>query len=542
LGSTLACFRAWPIARLPPLMTFLARDAIEISPYLFRLRSLKSALAVVAADLFHLQRRLAVAFVSLLLFYLPLIDVRYYFLDDVGRTLVSKGYMDAGRPLAHVLLGAFTLGPPFTDIAPAPQLLGVLALAVAGALLGTLLGMQSAVSIGIFAVALGGSPYFLENMSFRFDSGFMALGVLCAIAPFWLAGRGHSVTIGAGSALLLASLCLYQPTINCYVVIVLYLAAQSLPDKSVRATSAFALRCAVPLFVAVVTYWLLWKTIGAGFVRYLDAQGQFAPLKSALGTAASNLAQFARMVVRDWEATHLALIWGLMALVAVICLANRIAQSSDRSRIEKVGVGALAIAFLALTLPAAFLAQIFLSNPGTAHRTFTGTVMLTAIFTAAAWSGAGLLGRVGRILVVLQVLALVGISYTYANALRTQERYDDRITSAIVHDIQEVAPSGELWSFAISGWTGRSPMTELALAKYPALEALVFSVMYQGSYWATARLRTFGLWMKPASLSEAEKQEIICRSTPRKRNAVYDLYVVDKMAFIRFKNDGVKCL
>jgi hypothetical protein len=85
-------------------------------------------------------------------------------------------------------------------------------------------------------------------------------------------------------------------------------------------------------------------------------------------------------------------------------------------------------------------------------------------------------------------------------------------------------------------------MTELALAKYPALETLVFSVMYQGSYWATARLRTFGLWMKPASLSEAEKQEIICRSTPRKRNAVYDLYVVDKMAFIRFKNDGVKCL
>jgi hypothetical protein len=176
-------------------------------------------------------------------------------------------------------------------------------------------------------------------------------------------------------------------------------------------------------------------------------------------------------------------------------------------------------------------------------RTFTGAVAVTAVFTAAALAaGSGPIGRVARILVVLQAIAHFGVSYTYANALRAQERYDDLITSAIVHDIQEVAPSGEVWTFAISGWTSRSPQVDLALAKYPALERLVFSVMYQESYWAAARFRTFGLWVGPAPLSETEKREIICKATPRKRNAVYDLYLVDKMAFIRFKNDGTKCL
>jgi Glucosyl transferase GtrII len=524
-------------------MTFLAQDTqIGSPPHATRLLAFKKAWGVVVADFFHLRNGFTVAFVCLLAFYLPLIDVRYYFLDDVGRTLVSKGFMGAGRPLAHVLLGALTLGTPFTDIAPAPQLLGVVALALAATLLGVRLGIQSPVWIGVFAVALGGSPYFLENMSFRFDSGFMALGVLCAAAPFWLAGRGQSVPVGSGSALLLASLCLYQPTINCYPVIVLYLTALSLAEKSVQAALAFALRCAVPLGVAILAYWLLWKAVPAGFVGYLDAHGQFAPLKSALGTAAGNLGQYARTAIRDWEATNLALIWSSMAVVTAVSIAGRIARSPGRSWIEKVGVGALAITLLALTLPAAFSAQVFLGDPGAALRTFTGAVVVSAVFTAAVLNaGSGPIGRAVRILVVLQALAHFGVSYTYANALRAQERYDDRITSAIVHDIQEIAPSGEVWTFAISGWTGRSPMIDLALAKYPALERLVFSVMYQESYWAAARFQTFGLWVKPASVSEAEKRDIICTATPLRRNAVYDLYVVDKMAFIRFKNDGVTC-
>lgn len=503
----------------------------------------KKSLAATGADFFHHRNSIAVAFICLLVFYLPLIDVRYYFLDDIGRALASTGYMGAGRPLAHVLLGALSLGAPFTDIAPAPQILGVLALALAATLLGTRLGIRSPVWIGVFAVVMGGSPYFLENMSFRFDSGFMALGVLCAVAPFWLAWRGRAVPLASGSLLLFSSLCLYQPTINCYPVIALYLTAQSLTDKPVQAAMTFALRCAAPLAVAVLAYWVLWKAVATGFVVYLDTHGQFVPLTSALGAVASNLGQYARTAIRDWEGTRLALVWGAMAAVGAISLAGGIVRSPGRSWLEKVGVGVLAIALLALTLPAAFLAQIFLSNPGFASRTFTGMVMVVAVISAAMLTaGSGAIARLAKVLVLLLALAHFSVSYTYANALRAQERYDDRITSAIVHDIQEIVPSGGVWTFAISGWTGRSPLADPALAKYPALERLVFSVIYQDSYWAATRFKTFGLWVRPASVSESEKQEIICKAIPRKRNAVYDLYLVEKMAFIRFKNDGVTCM
>ena len=490
-----------------------------------------------------LRKALTVSFICVLVFYLPLIDVRYYFLDDIGRALEGYGkYTAAGRPLVDILLGLLSLGLPLTDIAPASQLLGVLSLALAAVLLAARFGITSPVSVGVFALAVGGSPYFLENMSFRFDAGFMALGVLCAIAPFWFAGSSNTMPILSTSALLFASLCLYQPTVNCYGVIALYLTARSLPCKPVAVALGFGLRCAVPLGVAVFAYWSLWKILPVDLGTPLATHGRFAPLGSALSTAASNFSVFARTAIRDWGTTWLGLIWCLMVGGTAVILGWRIARSPERSWGARVGVTGLATALLMLIFPAAFLSQIFLAQPAVVSRAFTGSVAVIAVFSSALLTaGSRTAGRLAKALVAFQAVALVSVAYTYANALRAQERWDDQITSAIVNDILEMEPTGKVWTFGISGWTGRSPLAAHALAKYPALERSVFSVIYQDSYWAAARFKTLGLWVKPAPGSQIERMDLICRGVPRKSNARYDLYLVDNMAFIRFKNDGVRC-
>ena len=498
--------------------------------------------SIAMASLYDLRKKLLIAIICLLISYLPLIDVRYYFLDDIGRAMLGATYTGAGRPLVDILLSALTQGLPFTDVSPAPQLLGVVALALAATLLGDRLGIRSSGWIAVFALTMAGNPYFLENMSFRFDSGFMALGLLCAVTPFWLAGSTLSPPVVSSAVLLFASLCLYQPTINCYPVIALFFTAQSLASRPVASALVFALRCTAPLVLAVLAYRLLWTMVPASNVRYFLAHGDFAPLSSALHTGATNFAQYALVITRDWGSTGLGVLWAAMGVGSAIVLAGRIARASGRSWKAKLGVGALAIVLLVLMAPAAFLAQMFLVKPEFASRTFTGVVMVAAVISATLLTaGSGLAGRLAKISVVFQAIALLGVNYAYANALRAQERFDDRVTTAIVNDILEVAPLGEAWTFAISGWTGRSPLSEAAVARYPVLQRLVFSVIYQDSYWAAMRFRTFGLWVTPASLSPAEKTTIICNTEPRKRNGRYDLYFMNHMAFIQFKNDGVTC-
>jgi hypothetical protein len=489
-----------------------------------------------------LYRPLGISLISLLLLYWPLLDVRYYFLDDVGRTLDGyTGYRSSGRPLADIFFELATLGQPLTDIAPAPQLVAVLLLALTTALLASKFEITSPVSLAAFSVAVGGSPYFLENMSFRFDSGPMALGVLCSIAPFF--ERPGKSTLAISSVFLFASLCLYQPTINCYPVIALCLTAHSLVIKSVRESLAKGLLFAVPLGLAVVAYWTLYKVLPSSRAQLLAQQGQFVPPNSAFSAALAHLNMYASTVFDHWASTSLGMIWSTMAVVTGIILVVRIATSYGRTVAAKVATAALGIMLLLLTFPAAFLSLLFLATPVLASRTLVGFLALIAGFSGLLllWTRGGKIGFLTQGLVVLQAIGFVGVAYTYANSLRMQERYDDLITAAIVHDIMEMRPAGEVRTFVISGWLGRAPMVENNVAKYPALATSVFTVIGEDSYWARFRFRTFGLFVKPAPPGTLDTHDLICRGTPRKSNQHYELYLVDHTVFIRFKSDGVKC-
>jgi hypothetical protein len=461
-------------------------------------------------------------------------------LDDVSRAL--EGYTEhtgEGRPLADVFIRLATLGLPLTDIAPAPQLAAVLSLALAAALLASRFEIKSPVSLAAFSVAVGGSPYFLENMSFRFDAGGMALGVLCSIAPFWLGRSGKSAP-ATSSALLFASLCLYQPTINCYPVIALCLTAHSLVAKSLRESLVTGLRFAVPLGLAVATYWIFLKVQPH---RFVAEHGQLVTLESAFSATLTHLNMYARTVFEHWASTSLGMIWATMAVVTGIILVAHIIMSHERTTAAKVAAAAFGITLLLLTFPAAFLSMLFLATPPLAARALVGFVALIAGFSGLLllWTRHWKIGFLAQGLVVLQAVGLVGVAYTYANSLRMQERYDDRTTAAIVHDIMEMAPAGEAWTFVISGWMGWPPMVEKNLAKYPAIRSSVFSVIYQDSYWAAVRFKSFGLWVKPAPPGTIDTYNLICRGTPRKSNAQYDLYLVEHTVLIRFKNDGVNC-
>ena len=116
---------------------YLRRRAYRVGsgPYFPLSSSLPSELLdrVRSADL---RTKLVLSVICLLFLYWPLIDVRYYFLDDVGRSVEGYyKYTGSGRPLTDVLLHALSWGGYLTDISPAPQLLGVFCLALAAVLL-----------------------------------------------------------------------------------------------------------------------------------------------------------------------------------------------------------------------------------------------------------------------------------------------------------------------------------------------------------------------------------------------------------------------
>ncbi|MDK1185647.1 glucosyltransferase domain-containing protein [Cronobacter turicensis] len=142
------------------------------------------------------------------LFVLPILLSGVLYQDDILRAANGEAYWGVlGRPLSDVAVMALGFGSGFVvDSFP-------LSLILAGALLGAssvMLYCRFAISHGIASGLVFSlfslSPFFLQNLSYHFDSFPMMLGVFLAALPYskWL----HHVSWRLGCYLGLCALCL----------------------------------------------------------------------------------------------------------------------------------------------------------------------------------------------------------------------------------------------------------------------------------------------------------------------------------------------
>ncbi|RAY35473.1 hypothetical protein DP183_14525, partial [Enterobacter kobei] len=163
-----------------------------------------------------------IIFGLILLCYYNVLSTNYYYIDDLGRSL--EGYSEwsrNGRPLADLFFYVISFGAPLPDISPLPQILGIALLSLGAYLTGkTYLWQSEGVNwlSFILCLPLAISPFYFENMSYKYDAFTMSLSVLCAMLPFVVRINGSVKFLTASIASILLSLCLYQASLNIYII------------------------------------------------------------------------------------------------------------------------------------------------------------------------------------------------------------------------------------------------------------------------------------------------------------------------------------
>jgi hypothetical protein len=466
--------------------------------------------------------------------------------DDLARSVVgSYGWVDNGRYLSNVLMRALELGASReVDIAPIPQLLAVLALAYAGVLLVRRFAITS-LPLGILvALPLGTQPFFLQNLSYRFDSVTMATALLCCVGAVAMRNRRWNGWLW-GSVALLASFNLYQPAFNVFLVLVVFELAfeitQECPTRALVRLAGFRFLQAA---VACIAYKLFFTT---GIKDWVAGHGEMIHSVDALPVVGTNALKFLGYM-RDALGARIAsilLIATILAALPMIALAlRRLWRDQKLSMLDRWLRSIILMFWPALGLLAAIGPMLLLVDPVFAPRVFPA---IGALIAAALISAAHAAQRVERLRPIPYVTGgacLIVSSITagvYSSASSEQTAFEDRIASTMQDDLAQLKTSTHLSNYVLVGSAGYAPATQHAISQFPLAGQLIGAYLTQDSFFTKSYLLHFRqplTLLESNRLSESQKRAALdaCTSPVVITRSAFRIRLVDDLAVVDFRD------
>lgn len=412
-----------------------------------------------------------------------IVRANFNYIDDMGRVL--EGYMgweNYSRFASNGLSTLIHMDRYITDISPLTQLIAILILALAGIILLYVVYERKSFCIWelVALVPLGLNPYFLECISYKFDSPYMALSILAAIFPLLLRNSAvwkYILATAIGNVLVCTT---YQAASGIFPMVVILLSLRMwLKNKPWKEIMRF-------LSVSVVGF-----VIGLIFFRQIImiptntyVSNSLPPLKELFPTIVVNYRHYFSLLLSDHEK-----LWKCMIVLLTIAFS---VSGIKVSRRKKFPVFILTVITGSIMFLLCFGLYPALAKPLFETRAMYGFgVFITLLCVSAAEN---FQPAVMKMPVVTIAWIFFVFSFTYGNALFVQKSYTDfRITQVIsdLNDMEEFL-GDEPVTVQISGSIGFAPAVKRMVSNSGVLGRLV-PVTFMG-HWGWGQKGFYGYY------------------------------------------------
>ncbi|EIY1159279.1 glucosyltransferase domain-containing protein, partial [Enterobacter hormaechei] len=377
--------------------------------------------------------RYKIAYIAGLVYILPIIIAGRMFNDDIGRA--TEGYTKwgvNGRPLSDWIMEGLSFGFPISNLSPFTIIIALLITVLCGALLAEHFGVEDKAKRNILALSFIISPFYLENLSYQFDSLPMALSLLFASLAFTIQGKFRPLAGCAfGTVLLIGTMCLYQPSINIYIILVCF-AAILAGVNSESGILITALYRAISLLVAQVIYSL---AIVPAFIEgdyNTNHSIMITEKPDPVGLLFSNIQAFYDRVSNSLDTTACVIAVALVVLLSLIWMKSLFTRNTNKNKLNF----ALDKLTILIALPVIFICiagpLLLLYKPVTNPRVLLG---VNAIVFIGVFCATYLLSRYWKYLMIVPMVYAFSLSAVYGNASTMQKRLDEFRAAAIAKDI-----------------------------------------------------------------------------------------------------------
>ncbi len=479
----------------------------------------------------------------------PILRANRYYNDDLKRALIGHtGWDSNGRPLTTLLMKLLQCyDGALVDISPFTQIAAIAVLAWIGVLIARRYAIRSPWMAALVAFPLGAQPFYLENLSYKFDALSMSLAILLALLPVLvmnLQRRGWWL----GVLSLFASLSFYQPAINvCLIFVLLDVVLAQLHGESVASwLKTFSLRV-LQVAAAMLFYQLI---IGIHIHGWVEHEGEKIHSLSQLPLIATNIAGFYRLIGNSFDRQWWTYFLPLLVVLGIFPMAIGVRYATARRALHASWISALLV-LTSFVIPLMALLciagpMLLLLTPEYEPRVLmgVGALLVAALIvmheTLAQWQ------RSPRWTLAAGCMLAVGmcsLASAYGNALGEQKAYEDRIAAGLADDLADLKATQGIRGFLLDGGIGFSPITAHIAHDFPMVNKLVSPYISSQDRFHTTDFLLYYIagiddlgWKTDASSlrMRAVVLQSVCHVVVERARSAYALRVIDHVAVTSF--------
>ncbi|NCH71995.1 glucosyltransferase domain-containing protein [Cronobacter dublinensis] len=463
------------------------------------------------------------------IFIIPFIISDIFYVDDIYRSISGKGgWTGLGRPLADAVF--FPFRPEFgmtVDIAPLTQIIAAICLFFSWMICSNNIFRKNNASTLLATFPIISSPFFVQNLAYRFDSMSMSLAVLTVCLSYNFITRFNKTGLILAILFGFMSLCLYQSAINILIGLsAVHLLTRDSNDRSLLKQAFFF----VAVFILSNLIYLLFISLSGINISGKGSIDILGGLESSVKYINYFFDSFG---IEDKR---------IIISLCIPPLLAAIIKTIKHYNNTKSSSGAVII----LITPLAGFIAMFGSLPLVAHqdpipRILTGAsatfiywnisllILIKAIFKSSVMAN-----RASYILAI-QALFFISVPYSFVNAQKKQNTLDVAVAREAVEDIRQVVGSSDGIRITTLGGTPYAHQVYINSYQLPLIKNMVSSMydftaylylrdMYvKGMYFSFERKKTDDNFIKAKNLANTKvikKEYCIYRF----RNDVYVIF------------------
>jgi len=426
------------------------------------------------------------SFIYLLIIYIialiPLMRANFNYGDDLLRNVHGyRGWQNHSRYLTNFLSIIMHPGKFVSDISPLTLILSIISLVISSIILIKIISDDKKITFLklVAVIPLGLSPYFLQCLSYKYDSVYMSISILVCLIPFLFYKKKwyiYSIT----TIICMLGMCLtYQASSGIYPMIVVMLSLKMWNNKkNMKEILKF-------LIVSIMSYIIalaIFKFFIMAPVNPYYVSSTMIPLNNFIPGIIKNLIQY---LTKIEETLHEQ--WLIIIFVIGICFIITSCIKSKQKLYLSIPVSIITL-FLMLIL--SYGMYMVLEEPFFSLRALYGFGVFISIMACYAIDLEK--SHIAKIACILLAWLFVNFSLTYGNALAEQKRYLDFRVQLLVSDMNELEVfnnaekkdiyfTGNKWCF--------SPAIKNSVSEYEILKILI----NEGTWFSDYTLNYFDI-------------------------------------------------